>query len=339
MACATRLPSGRIALTLESPSMRSCTSAPVLVLFFNRSGSLARVLERVRAAGPDRVYLACDGPRGGVAGDRERVEEARRLALGMRWPMPPVTRFLPENAGCARAVSEAITWFFANEPEGIVLEDDCVPDPTFFPYASELLERYRDDERVMSIDGTSFDIRERAERHGKDWSYAFSRSPHVWGWASWARAWKHFKLHLNGEDVRSIPRENFPSARRATTRGWSRKFSRVIGKPPSTWDYQWTFAHFAHGGLVASPRVNLVTNLRLEDGTHLSGGGLWQDRPLEQMRFPLRHPPGIAADRELDAHLETVHCNHRPWIARRLVQFAAKHGLWRPTRSRRGSER
>lgn len=312
--------------------MGATPSAPVLVLFFNRPGPLAKVLERVQAARPTRVYLACDGPRPNVDGEHVRVSATRELALSLKWHDPPATRFLRDNAGCARAVSEAITWFFGQEPEGIILEDDCVPDPSFFRFATELLARYRDDDRVMSIDGTCFDVRSRPNGSLREGSYAFARSPHVWGWASWARAWKHYRLNIDEADIQAVPRANFPSGRTASVRGWTRKFRRHAGPNPSTWDYQWALAHFRHGGLVASPARNLVTNVRTDGGAHMQGLDMWQERPLESMQFPLAHPAIVDADAELDLHIESVHCNHRPWAARKVMQLMMRHRLWKPPR-------
>lgn len=308
-------------------------SAPVLILFFNRPDALRAVLERVEAAAPRRVYLACDGPREGRADDAELTERCRRIALERAWKSPPATRFLASNEGCARAVSGAISWFFEREPEGIVLEDDCVPDPSFFRYATELLERYRGDERVMSIDGASFDMRRREQGSP---SYRFSRCPHVWGWASWARAWQHYRLRLTEDEVAALPADRYPAQSAATLRGWRRKFRSVAHDRPATWDYQWTFAHLRRGGLVASPTRNLVTNVPMSTGAHMAGRGLWQGMAAESMEFPLRHPGSAEADRELDAHVEAVHCNHRPWLARKLHQVLVRHRLLSDESLRRG---
>ena len=308
-------------------------SAPVLLLFFNRPDALRGVLERVLAAGPRRVYLACDGPRAGRDDDRELTERCRAIAMEQPWACPPGTRFLDANEGCARAVSGAISWFFGQEPEGIVLEDDCMPDPSFFRYATELLERHRDDERVMSIDGSSFDMRPRAPGGP---SYRFSRCPHVWGWASWARSWRHYRLLLSAAEVDALPAGNYPSRSAASLRGWRRKFRTVAHDRPATWDYQWTFAHLRTGGLVASPCRNLVTNVPMSTGAHMSGQGLWQGLASGAMPFPLVHPAAVAADEALDRHVEAVHCNHRPWLARKLHQVLVRHRLLGAGTLRRG---
>jgi hypothetical protein len=304
---------------------RPTAAAPVLILFFNRPTLLRELLRRVVAAAPPRVYLACDGPRAQVPGEAEVVEACRAASLDAGWACEVRTRFLPVNAGCARAVSGAISWFFEHEPEGIILEDDCHPSPDFFPFASELLARYRHDERVMSINGTNF-FPSTAEPAGSA-SYRFSKAPSVWGWASWARAWQHHRLGVSDEEIRSLCRSDLPCDAPASLRGWRNRLRSCGGDAPHTWDYQWSYAHFRHRGLAIVPSRNLVTNVPGEPGTHMRGTSPWQGIPADSLAFPLVHPEGVAADAKADRTIERVHCNHRPWLARKLWQLATRHGL------------
>ena len=296
----------------------------VIVLFFNRPAVLERLLKRVEAAEPRRVYLACDGPRPGGKDD-EAVEVCRRIVLSRAWRTEPITRFLPTNEGCARAVSGALDWFFEQEESGIVLEDDCLPDPTFFEFCTELLERYREDPRVMSINGTSFDTRSREGAVAL--SYRFSHHPSVWGWASWSRAWSRYRLRLAPEEIDRVVASGLPVPTSPSRRAWRRKFLSVSADHPATWDYQWTFAHFRERGLAAIPGVNLVSNVPTDGGAHMRGASAWQSLPTVHMRFPILHPATVATDSELDRHIETVHCNHRSWLLRKAWQIGARHGL------------
>lgn len=298
-------------------------SAPVLVLFFNRPDSLSSVLQKVLAASPRSVYLACDGPRHDQ--DRDLVEACRRLATGLRWQCPIQTRFLDFNAGCAHACSDAITWFFSHEPSGIVLEDDCLPDPTFFPFATELLDRYADRPEVLSISGSCFDLREESRR--STWSYRFSRLPFVWGWASWARSWSGYRLTLDRKADCRIEPNRLPVDTRPSSRGWRRRLGRVAGPSPSTWDYQWTWRHLSTGGLSIIPRTNLVRNIFSSSGTNMRRVGVWQNLPTQAIPLPLTHPEAISPDPELDRHLDTVVYNHRPWAMRKAWQIAIRHDL------------
>jgi len=160
----------------------------VLLITFNRLEYLQRTFTVVRKVKPPRLYIASDGPRPQKEGEKELVEKVRNWMLShIDWPCEVKTRFLETNSGgCKYGVSGAVSWLFANEPEGIILEDDCVPDETFFSYCEELLEKYRDDKRIWHIAGDApieVDIPE---------SYYFAKIQHCWGWASWADRWKHF---------------------------------------------------------------------------------------------------------------------------------------------------
>src|ERR1700690_1974577 len=154
--------------------------SPVLFLVFNRPDTTRRVFEAIRSAQPPRLYVAADGPRGARAGEAERCAEVRRIATAVNWPCEVKTLFRDCNLGCKMGVSSGITWFFEHEPEGIILEDDVLPVPTFFDFCDELLARFRNDDRVAMISGSNliaghFDPAE---------SYFFSRCAQIWGWAS-----------------------------------------------------------------------------------------------------------------------------------------------------------
>ena len=149
---------------------------PVLLIAFNRVDTLAEVIRALAPVAPPRMYVAADGPRAGRPDEAERCALVRRMLTDLPWRCEIKTRFLDANAGCARGVSGAISWFFEQESEGIVLEDDCVPDPSFFPYCAEMLERFRTHERVMSVLGT----RSSAVRPSQKSSYTFSRFFAAW---------------------------------------------------------------------------------------------------------------------------------------------------------------
>lgn len=271
----------------------------VLFLVFNRPDTTARVFEVIRRERPARLYVAADGPRQGHPTDGERCAAVRNLVQSIDWPCEPHFLLRENNLGCRRAIGSAITWFFEHEPEGIILEDDCLPDPSFFPYCSTLLERYRDDARVMHISGANF---QRGTVRGRS-SYYFSRYVHVWGWASWRRAWAAY-------DADMVLWDEFVSSGglRSTLQGtgerryWSRVMARAAAGQIDTWDYQWTFSVWSQHGLAVIPNVNLVENIGFgSDATHTSGK--WTAR----FRIPvhpigrLEHPRLVIPDREADA--------------------------------------
>lgn len=234
----------------------------VLLLTFNRLDYLKDMFSAVAKAKPPRLYIASDGPRPEKKGEKEKVQEVRDYLLShIDWDCEVKTRFLKTNSGgCKYGVSGAVTWFFENEPEGIILEDDCVPNHTFFNYCEELLNRYRDDKRVWHIAGDApieINIKE---------SYYFAKIEHCWGWASWADRWKNFSLDLSKYGNKEIA--NFSNDKNVQAY-WSRILGRLQRGEIDSWAYPWTFNIVAHGGLCVNPAHCLVSNIG-EVGVHYS---------------------------------------------------------------------
>jgi hypothetical protein len=280
---------------------------PVLFLVFNRPDTTARVFDAIRREKPARLYIAADGPRTGHLTDSERCAAVRDIVKNVDWPCQMHYLLREVNLGCKRAVSSAITWFFEHEPEGIILEDDCLPDPAFFPFCSSLLERYRDDARVMHICGDNF---QHGMRRGKG-SYYFSRYVHVWGWASWRRAWAGYDAEMNtwkdflsGGGLMTMVQEE--------QEYWTRVLNRAASGGIDTWDYQWVFSVWAHHGLAIIPNVNLVQNIGFgADATRTTSHDAVRLQIPTEHPGPLVHPPLVVPDGEADAftfrhHYRTV---------------------------------
>lgn len=276
----------------------------VAMLVFNRPDVTARVLEAVRAARPARLLVVADGPRAARAGEAERCAAVRALFDRVDWPCEVEREYSAVNLGCRRRVSSGLDWVFSRSEEAIVLEDDCLPDPSFFPYCEELLARYRDEPRVMAITGDNF---QGGRRRGAA-SYYFSRFMHVWGWASWRRAWRHYDVTLRTwparrdaawlADVLDDPR---------AARAWAATYDRTFSGEIDTWDFQWMYAIWSAGGLVATPNVNLVTNIGAgADATHTAGGSPFIGLPARPVGFPLVHPPAVARDEDADRLIQRV---------------------------------
>jgi hypothetical protein len=294
----------------------------ILLLVFNRPDTTLRVFDVVRQAKPVRLYIAADGPRPGQEGEKERCEQVRQIAKGVDWPCDVRTLFRDENLGCRRAVSSAIDWFFEQEEAGIILEDDCVPEQGFFRYAEELLERYKEDERVMVIAALHF----HGEAHKPSHSYFFSRYGHCWGWASWRRAWQHYDHNmalwpkLRDTDWLLGIGNGSPIFRRY----WTAIFDSAYADKVDSWAYRWLFSCWAQNGLAILPSKNLVTNVGFgEAATHtVKGGGPLENLPLERLHFPLNHPSDmvrdVAADNWTDHH-----------VFRIGITGVLKQSLWR----------
>lgn len=273
--------------------------SPILFLVFNRPAPTAQVFAAIRAARPPRLYVAADGARSNRPGEEQRCEQTRRVATAVDWPCEVKTLFREKNLGCKQAVSQALDWYFECEEEGVVLEDDCVPDPSFFRYCDELLEYHRNDDRVALISGDNFQF---GRAYG-DSSYYFSRYVHIWGWASWRRMWRHYD-----RDMKAWPAfrdggglQRIFGTRSREIKYWRRVFDAVHRGEIDTWDYQVNFAVWAQRMLTILPQKNLVKNIGFgTDATHTTARSKFADMLAEQLGFPLRHPTSyencVAAD-------------------------------------------
>ncbi|SDY32118.1 hypothetical protein SAMN05421644_1496 [Allochromatium warmingii] len=297
----------------------------VLFLVFNRPDTTAQVFEAIRQARPPRLYVAADGARAGRDGEAERVAKVRDIATAVDWSCDVKTLFREQNLGCKLAVSSAITWFFEQEEQGIILEDDCLPHPDFFRFCDVLLERYAEDERVSVITGDNF---QRGRRRG-DASYYFSKYNHVWGWASWRRAWRLYDGNLSfwlEWKTSADWRERTPDA--VERRYWEVIFDRMARGEIDTWDYPWTASVWYRGGLTATPNVNLVTNIGFgEDATH-TRGALRRHVLPRQALGTIAHPTNVARDGQADDFVFRHHFTSRLSRASRSVRsvFAAIRG-------------
>ena len=243
-------------------------NTPILFIFFNRSNHAQQVFNVLRQVQPRRLFLAGDGPRIGRPSDAEGCREARELAMQVDWPCELHTRFLERNLGCKLAVSSAISWFFEHVEDGIILEDDCVPSLSFFSFCAEMLDRYRDDKRVMQISGSNF----LPVRRDAGASYYFSALNDIWGWATWRRAWRHYDLSMPDypEFKKRRLLENYVGGRAIAS--WLESYlDEAYRSDCSVWSSQWTYAMARQNGLTIVPPVNLVCNIGFDsEGTHSS---------------------------------------------------------------------
>jgi hypothetical protein len=284
---------------------QSPAPVPVLILAFNRPDTTRAVIECLRAIRPAHVYLAVDGPRTDRPGEAAQVGAVQALAQAIDWPCRVETLFRRVNRGCKLAVSEALSWFFERVDAGIVLEDDCLAHPSFFPFAAELLERFHDDERVMMISGDNFQFGQRRTPY----SYYFSRHTHIWGWASWRRAWKRYDHRMQlWPQLRDGGWLSDVLGDRAAVNYWTRIFEQTYREENSSWAYRWTFAAWVNHALTVLPSVNLVSNIGFgDDATHTTRrNNPLAALPAVAMSFPLAHPPFVIRDAEADRHTEAL---------------------------------
>ncbi len=275
---------------------------PVALLVFNRPELTARVFAEIRRARPEHLLIVADGPRADRPGEAERCARVREIATAIDWPCRVATHFAAENLGCRRRVSSGLDWVFERVDRAIILEDDCLPEPSFFTFCDELLERHADDPRVMHIAGSCFlpDLARRPE------SYVASRFPFIWGWATWRRAWKHFDLQMTqwpGFLQAGALRRLFPDPADAAI--WERNLEAVYRGDIDTWDAQWVLAFWLAGGLSLVSTRNLISNLGFgHDATHTIGWSPQAALPTLAQTEPIVHPATVAIDPVLDARFQ-----------------------------------
>lgn len=274
---------------------------PVIFIVFNRPDLTAKVFETIRDARPKQLLVVADGPRLDRLGEAELCLGARSVVEKVDWPCEVLRDYSDVNLGCRRRVSSGLTWAFRQVPEAIVLEDDCLPDPSFFPFCEEMLALYREDLRIMMITGTNFSGEWKVQRQ----SYHFACSGSIWGWASWRRAWAHYDVNMarwNDQEVRDRLRDVYCDERAFELRRPS--FDEVAAGQLDTWDYQWTFARLTQSGLSIVPSRNLISNIGFRgDATHTKSGVPHGNGSRQELSFPLIPPPCVVPDRDYERRL------------------------------------
>lgn len=288
---------------------------PVVMIAFNRPDHVRRTLERVREAKPIELFLVVDAPRPDRPDDVEPCAAVRRELDAIDWDCKIHRRYAEANLGCEANIELGLDWVFAQVDRAIILEDDCVADPTFFRYCAELLDRHADDDLVWHIAGSTSPV--PREFFGDD-SYAFSYIGAVWGWASWSRAWKAHRATFSRDHATSANGHTAPPewtkrptpARNAVMTGAGHRYFTDVAESTNGnvfgWDSYWWLSTIVHSGLAITPTVNMVENIGFGDGaTHTQ---LDRESPgSEPMAFPLHHPASVALNpsvaREHEMHL------------------------------------
>ena len=295
------------------PGARDAVKSPVALFMFRRPETTARVLEAIRAARPPLLLVVADGPRTNRPDDAPACAATRALIDGVDWPCEVRREYATANMGCRRRVASGLAWVFGQVPEAIILEDDCVPDQTFFAFCDQLLERYRDDPRVAQISGAN---NQKGRRRGTH-SYFFSRYNNVWGWASWRRVFDRYDVDMH----------RWPELRDAhwlagvlddqrMVRFWTQQFQAVYEGRIDTWDYQWIFSTWLHSMLSLVPNRNLVRNIGFGAGaSHTPAQDPFANDRLEPIDFPLDHPPDVTRDHQADRFTERFEFTE-PWRIR-----------------------
>lgn len=258
-------------------------NTPVLFLTFNRFDTTKKVFAEIKKAKPKQLFLASDGPRNEK--EKKVVQEIRNYLLkNITWDCKVKKLFREKNLGCKYAVSSAIDWFFENVEQGIILEDDCLPSQSFFRFCQEMLEKYKDDERIMQISGTNVQGKTKIEE-----SYFFSKCFNAWGWATWKRAWKFYDVEMKDwEEMNSLSKKTNSKDFPFQNFFGKRILKRIKKGTLDTWDYQWIFSCLLNGSFCIIPRFNLITNIGFLMGTHTTNYKNSKSLKRFDLPFPLK---------------------------------------------------
>jgi len=268
--------------------MDSQFDIPILFLVFNRPRKTQQVFDRIKSIKPLKLYIASDGPRNNRPDDTINCAAVNEIVRKIDWVCETKYLYRTENLGCSKAIVSAIDWFFEQEESGIILEDDCLPDPSFFQYCRELLSRYKDHSQIMMISGSNMGHSFEGD------SYCFSNYGQIWGWATWKRAWKLYEREI---DINNPPLYFLSKKEK---KFWKRNFKTIV------WDVQWAvYSIRKHKGYAILPQINLVSNIGFDnDGT------IYKDKGNKNanifagiINFPLQHPPVIRTNDDYDFNI------------------------------------
>lgn len=289
-------------------------TSPVLFLIFKRAETTRRVFERIREARPPRLYIAADGPRADRVGEAAQCAEARAVVAAIDWPCEVHRLYQDKNLGCGQGVSTALSWFFEQEEQGIILEDDVLPHLDFFRYCDEMLERFKDDERIQLIAGSNYFY----NGFDADVSYYLSSYMHIWGWASWRRVWQTYDFDLNHLSDEKMHDQLFKLFPKPSAKYFWKIYQVMKRHEIDTWDYQLFMNQQYYNRYAISPYVNMVENIGIGggDATHTTEDTATSN-PIIGSPYPLKHPEQVSTDFAADLiAMKTTGQYQRPLMER-----------------------
>jgi len=303
----------------------STAVAPILLLIYRRLDTALRVLDSIRATKPSRIYIAANAPASNDTDECEQVKRARSIVDRIDWPCEKITLFREEHLKVRESIPSSISWFMQHESEGIILEDDCVVSPDFICFASEMLVKYRDDDRVVQISASNV----QGETAALDGDYFFSKFPQIWGWATWAKSWR--KMDLTGSKshrpaIMRLLKDWFPNPWVRVY--WLLSYYYTCSGRRDTWDSLWTLSVWLRKGLTIVPRVNLVSNIGFGGGSTntAAAGSRWAAMRVRPFPKPWKSPRSVVCSEVPDDFILNEFYGHgRPWplnVARMLIALS-----------------
>ncbi len=300
-------------------------NSPILITAWRRVDKLEQLLLAIKENKPEKIYISCDGPRKNNNDDKERIQKVKAtIDKLIDWDCDLYKLYNRDNLGCRGAMIKAINWFFDNESEGIILEDDCIPNNEFIPYCSKLLKKYRKNYKVWNIAGTNY----QQGLHRGDGSYYFSKYFHCWGWATWKDRWLNIDEYIiswakakEALLLKSI--FNDPLEIKFWTDIFDKFYKHNI---PDTWDIEWTYTCLINEGYTIIPNVNLVKNIGFDkEATHTKF--TIDQYSNSSLILPIKHPTFLVNDSDADRF---TFYNHYQMCFKRRLKLIYKRPLYYP---------
>jgi hypothetical protein len=298
---------------------------PVLLIAFNRPDTTKVVFERIRELQPEKLYVAIDGPRESYPGEELLCSEVEYITKNVDWPCEPKYLIRKQNLGCKLGVSTAISWVLSNEDSVIIIEDDILASKAFFQYTQELLEKYKNHTSIAMVSGNNY-----TPLHDMESDYLFSKYGHIWGWATWKRAWQNYDVNLSSlkyEDIDKIVDNNFDRKKEKVRfkKRFKNLLERVEKKTINTWDSQYFIYRMQMNYLSIVPKYNLCTNIG-QDYSSRTGKHADKDGAHVTSKYPSQesfkiktHPESIACDLNYDHIHFDRHINKKKPLFKRVL--------------------
>ncbi|QIZ71560.1 glycosyltransferase family 2 protein [Oxynema aestuarii] len=300
---------------------------PIVFLIFKRPEATEKVFDVIRSAKPEKLFVVADGARYDRANEAEQCEITRAIVDRVDWDCEVFKNYSDVNLGCAKRVSSGLSWTFKQVDRAIILEDDCIPDPSFFRFCEELLERYEDDERICSISGQNVQFGRRRTEN----SYYFSRYQHCWGWATWRRAWQHFQFdRAVWERVKAEQLLKDILIDDRAVRVWHKIFEVTYSGEVDSWASRWMLSCWLQNGLSILSNVNLISNIGFDtDSTNTDDTvSPYNNMTRESLDFPLKHPSFMVRDNQADDFTQKTLYNYYPTLTEKIHKRFKKIAFW-----------
>ena len=276
--------------------MNNLFSTPIAFLIFKRPEETDRVFQVIRKIKPETLLIVADGPRNPE--EKELCEKVRRVVENIDWPCEVLKNYSETNLGCKKRISSGLDWVFQNVDRAIILEDDCLPNESFFLFCAELLEKYKDNEKIMHIGGIN--VQTESKKTIQNDSYYFSNIAQIWGWATWKRAWQRYDVNMNDWPKIKAEKKLIDVLKKPILVDYFEYlFQKMYMSKLTTWDVAWTYTCMKENGLCIVPNKNLIQNIGFGQGaTHsIANKGYIGEMKLEALTFPLIHPEKIEVDK------------------------------------------